>query len=94
VSAIAVTPAELAGAAAGLQRAGGDLSTVGGRALRGTGAGDLGAPELERAVVELSEASLQVVIALFNAVERTGANLAASAAAYETADGRSMRGGR
>jgi hypothetical protein len=95
MSTIEVTPNELAGAGATLQRAGGSLSTVGARSASGTGAGDLGSPELEQAVTELCEASMDVVVALWNAVNMTGANLAAAGAAYQTVDGRSMRpGGR
>jgi hypothetical protein len=95
LSTIEVTPSDLAGAARSLQRAGGDLSTVGGRSLRGTGSGDLGTPELEQAVAELCDASFGVVVALWNAVNLTGANLAAAAAAYQIVDERAMlRGGR
>ena len=94
MSSIEVTPSELAGAASSLQRAGNDLSTVGVRSMRGTGNGDLGSPELEQAVAELCDASFVVVVALWNAVNQTGANLAAAAAAYQIVDERSMRGGR
>ena len=82
---IEVTPSDLAGAAATLQRAGGDLTTVGLRTMGG-GAGDLGAPELDRAVVDLCDQSVNVVMALWNAVNLTGSNLAASASAYQAAD--------
>jgi hypothetical protein len=92
---LAVTPGELEGAAASLQRAGNDVSTVGVRSMRGTGSGDLGSPELEQAVAELSEASFGVVVALWNAVNLTGVNVAAAAAAYGYVDGSVMpRGGR
>jgi hypothetical protein len=95
MSTIEVTPGELAGAAARLQRAGDDLSTVGVRSMRGTGTGDLGSPELEQAVAELSEASFRVVVALWNAVNLTGVNLAAAAAAYGYVDATVLpRGGR
>jgi hypothetical protein len=95
MSSIEVTPAELAAAAASLQRAGGDVSTVGVRSMNGTGAGDLGSPELEQAVAELCDSSFAVVVALWNSVNLTGANLAAAAAAYSAVDSRSMRpGGR
>jgi hypothetical protein len=93
MSMIEVTPAELAGAGARLQRAGGDLSTVGVRSMRGTGGGDLGSPELEQAVAELCDSSFAVVVALWNAVNQTGANLAAAGAAYQAVDSRSMRPG-
>jgi hypothetical protein len=93
MSVIEVTPGELAGAAASLQRAGDGTATVGVRAMRGTGSGDLGAPELEQAVVELCDASFSVAVALWNAVNMTGANLAAAAAAYDAVDSRSMRPG-
>lgn len=92
---IALTPPELEGAAATLQRAGTELSDVGGRGPESTGAGNLGLPELEQAVVDLSKSSFQVVVALYYSVAQTGRNLAASAYAYQTVDGRSMRtGGR
>ena len=95
MSTIEVTPAELSAAAASLQRAGGDVSTVGVRSMNGTGAGDLGSPELEQAVVELCDSGFAVVVALWNAVNMTGANLSAASAAYNAADARSMRpGGR
>lgn len=91
---IALAPAELAIAAARLRRAGDDLSTVGVHSLSRTGAGDLGATELEDAVVELCDKGMLVVIALWNAVEQTGRNLAASGVAYTTVDERSMLVGR
>lgn len=95
MSVIEVTPDELAGAAASLRRAGNDVSTVGGRALGRTGAGDLGAPELEQAVVEACESSFRVAAALVHAVNLTGSNLAAGAAAYGYVDATVMpRGGR
>jgi hypothetical protein len=82
---INVTPGDLTGAAATLQRAGGGLSKVGVRTMNG-GAGDLGAPALDQAVVDLCDRSLDVAMALWNAVSLTGANLAASASAYTGAD--------
>lgn len=94
MSSIEVTPADLAAAAASLQRAGGDVSTVGVRSMRGTGSGDLGSPELEAAVADLCNSSFGVVVALWNSVNMTGANLAATAAAYDAVDSRSMRYGR
>jgi hypothetical protein len=95
MSTLEVTPDELDGAAASLQRAGNDVSRVGGRALGGTGAGDLGAPELEQAVVEMCDDSLRVAVALWNAVNLTGTNLAAAAAAYGYVDATVLpRGGR
>jgi hypothetical protein len=94
MSTLEVTPDELAGAAASLQRAGNDVSAVGGRTLSG-GAGDLGAPELEQAVVEMCDDSFRVAVALWNAVNLTGTNLAAAAAAYGYVDATVMpRGGR
>lgn len=93
MSSIEVTPAELSAAAASLQRAGNDVATVGVRAMNGTGAGDLGSPELEQAVAELCDSSFGVVLALWNSVNLTGANLAAAAAAYGTVDSQSMRPG-
>jgi hypothetical protein len=93
MSSIAVTPAELAAAAGSLERAAGDVATVGVRSMRGTGAGDLGSPELEQAVTELCQSSFAVVFALWNAVSATGANLAAAGQAYDTVDSRSMRPG-
>jgi hypothetical protein len=95
VGTIEVTPGELAGAAASLQRAGNDVSTVGVRSVRGTGSGDLGSPELEQAVAEMCDASFGVAVALWNAVNMTGVNLAAAAAAYGYVDASVMpRGGR
>jgi hypothetical protein len=95
MSTLEVTPGELAGAAASLQRAGNDVSTVGVRSMRGSGSGDLGAPELEEAVVEMCDASFSVAVALWNAVNLTGTNLAAAAAAYGYVDASVMpRGGR
>jgi hypothetical protein len=85
VGTIAVTPGDLSGAAATLQRAGGGLTKVGVRTMNG-GAGDLGAPELDQAVVDLCDHSFEVVTALWNAVSMTGTNLAASASAYQAAD--------
>jgi hypothetical protein len=93
MSIIAVTPAELAAAAGSLERAAGDVATVGTHSMRGTGAGDLGSPELERAVAELCASSFAIVFALWNAVNETGANLAAAGEAYGTVDSRSMRPG-
>jgi len=93
MSTIEVTPAELEAAGASLQRAGNDVSTVGVRAMRGTGGGDLGSAELEQAVVDLCDTSFAVAVALWNAVNLTGANLAASGAAYGVVDSRSMRPG-
>jgi hypothetical protein len=91
MSTLEVTP----GAAASLQRAGNDVSTVGVRSMRGSGSGDLGAPELEEAVVEMCDASFSVAVALWNAVNLTGTNLAAAAAAYGYVDASVMpRGGR
>lgn len=91
---IQVTPGELAGAGATLQRAGGDLSTLGANSKRGIGTGDLGSPQLEQAVAALCESSFAVVVALWNAVNQTGANVAAAASAYQIVDERAMLGGR
>jgi hypothetical protein len=94
VGTIEVTPGELAGAAARLQRAGNDVSTVGVRSMRGSGSGDLGAPELEQAVVEICGASFGVAAALCNAINQTGVNLAAAGAAYGYVDASVMPRGR
>jgi hypothetical protein len=92
MSTIALTPGDLEATASTLQRAGSELSSVGGR-TPGGGPGDLGSPELEQAVAELSKSSFQVVVALYYAVAQTGRNLALSSYAYMTVDGRSMRTG-
>ena len=91
MSTIEVTPAQLEAAAASLQRAGDDDATVGARSMRGTGTGELGSDELEQAVMELCDSSFAVVVALWNSVNLTGANLTAAASAYGTVDSRSMR---
>jgi hypothetical protein len=95
MSTIEVTPAQLQAAAASLQHAGDDVATVGARSMRGTGTGELGSDELEQAVMELCDSSFAVVVALWNSVNLTGANLAAAGSAYGEVDSRSMRpGGR
>jgi hypothetical protein len=91
MSTIEVTPAELQAAAANLQHAGDDVAAVGVRSMRGTGAGELGSGELEQAVMELCDSSFAVVVALWNSVNLTGANLYASGLSYGTVDSRSMR---
>jgi hypothetical protein len=88
-----VTPGELVGAAGSLRRAGSEVSSVGGRAMRGGGAGDLGAPELEQAVVDVCESSFHVAASLAHAVTLTGRNLGAGAAAYGYVDANVIPGG-
>jgi hypothetical protein len=89
---IAVTPAQLDGAASMLRRAGSELK---GCSPRGLGAGDLGSPEVESALTELSAATLAVVDALAGAVALAGLNLGAGAGLYSSVDATAMRpGGR
>jgi hypothetical protein len=87
---ITVSPQELIGAAGTLRSVQADLSAASGAHA----CGDLGSPELQAALSNLTEAVTQVAAALDGAVVAAALNTDAAANAYTLVDSTAMGGGR